>query len=93
MAAQLFQAAGDLERAPIAETSDHDRLAKSTPRDMRKESGAAVRYRLTSVGASLHAVRDARQMCLSDLRELVRHSSPEIQLLAKLLSHFGPHRA
>ena len=49
---------------------------------------ALFRYRLPTLYVIRRAALDARRMFLSDLRQLDRRSSPDMQLITQLLEHF-----
>ena len=57
---------------------------------MQQAAETLVRYRLSSLSTIRHTERDARRLFLSEVRDKARKSSPELQLLTQLFTHFAP---
>ena len=74
----------------IHETDGRDRIQTVTPSALMRAAEPCVRGRLTSLDVIRHTGRGARRMFLSDLREMGRRSSPQMQLVTQLLARFAP---
>ena len=88
---RLMPVVRELAAELAAETAGRDRFQAAAPADLYHAAGTFVRYRLASLDIIRHADRDARRAFRSDLWELGRRSSPQMQRVVQLMAHFTPH--